>query len=58
MWDTFVPEGGIKFGDRKFWGLLFLVLGASAVKLNLEADTEADVMAEAYANSQADTSAE
>ena len=27
MWDTFVPEGGIKFGDRKFWGLLFLVLG-------------------------------
>ncbi len=25
--DTFVPEQGIKFGDKRFWGLLFIILG-------------------------------
>ena len=28
MWDLFVPEGGIRFGDRRFWVLLSIVLGA------------------------------
>jgi len=27
MWDTFVPEQGIRFGDKRFWALLFLVGG-------------------------------
>ncbi|EOD18416.1 hypothetical protein EMIHUDRAFT_449706 [Emiliania huxleyi CCMP1516] len=33
MWDLFVPEGGIRFGDRRFWVLLSIVLGLHAANM-------------------------
>lgn len=37
VWDTFVPEGGIRFGDRRFWALLSVVLGLHAFNTYREA---------------------
>mmetsp|Transcript_30232 Transcript_30232/g.52856 ORF Transcript_30232/g.52856 Transcript_30232/m.52856 type:complete len:145 (+) Transcript_30232:2-436(+) len=37
MWDTFVPEGGIRFGDRRFWGLLGIVMALHAINTYREA---------------------
>lgn len=42
MWDTFVPEGGIHFGDRRFWALLSIVLGLHAVNTWREANRPQD----------------
>ena len=42
VWDTFVPEGGIRFGDRRFWALLSFVLGLHAFNNWREANAPRD----------------
>mmetsp|Transcript_11693 Transcript_11693/g.27007 ORF Transcript_11693/g.27007 Transcript_11693/m.27007 type:complete len:158 (-) Transcript_11693:419-892(-) len=43
MWDTFVPEQGIRFGDTRFWGLLGIVLVLHAINTYREANAPRDV---------------
>ena len=42
MWDTFVPEGGIGLGDRRFWALLTIVLTLHAINTWREANRPQD----------------
>ena len=42
MWNTFVPEQGIRFGDKRFWGLLSIVLALHAINAYNERNTPRD----------------
>jgi len=44
MWNIFVPEGGVRFGDRRFWGLLGIVMVLHSINTYREAQKPKDSM--------------
>lgn len=42
MWSTFVPEQGIRFGDKRFFGLVALIAALHAYNNYLDAQKQLD----------------